>query len=157
MDVSMSMSGASEVSAMLAGAPTVARRATVAGTKAAQKVIIQSVRSKLNGPPRWGQRGKSRIYSENVRVGNQKGGAAGGYPGKFTGVLRKGVGGKKAPIIVGPAVVGGVGIGGRTNNLKKRNLEAKFPFFAPSVHESEAAVVTAYAAAWSAALDRLGR
>jgi hypothetical protein len=156
VDVSMSLSGASEVSAMLAGAPVVARRATVAGTKAAQKIIIQSVRSKLNGPPRWGHRGKSRIYAESVNKGKQRGGSAGGYPGKLTGDLRKGVGGKRAPIVVGPAVVGGVGIGKKVNNLKKRHLEERFPFFAPSVHESEAAVIAAYATAWSAALDKLG-
>lgn len=153
----MSMSGAEEAAAKLAGAPALARRGTVAGTKAAQRLIIKSVRSKLNGPPRWGHRGKSRIYAESVNRGSQRGtGGSGGTPGKLTGALRKGVGGKRAPIVLGPAVIGGVGIGGRTNNLKKRFLERRFPFFAKSVHEAEAGIPAIYAEAWGKALAKLG-
>lgn len=156
MDVSMSMSGASELSATLLSAPAIARRGSIAGTKAAQKILINAVRKNLNGPPRWGHRGKSRIYSENVDIGKQRGGAGGGMPGKFTGALRRGVGGKRAPIVVGPAVIGGVGVGGRTNNLKKGNLENRFPYFAPAVNSSRDSVRMAYAAAWGAALAKIG-
>jgi hypothetical protein len=156
MDVSMSMSGASELSAKLASAPAIARTGTVAGTKAAQRIVIKSVRSKLNGPPRWGHRGKSRVYSASIDRGNRRGtGGSGGTPGRFTGALRKGVGGKRKPIVVGPGVVGGVGIGGAVNNLKKGRLEQRFPFFAKAVHEVEPGLPAVYAAAWGAALAKL--
>lgn len=144
------------MSAALSAAPSIARRATVAGTKAAQKVLISAVRKNLSGPPRWGHRGSSRIYPTSVNIGTQRGGGIGGMPGRFTGAMRKGVGGKRVPIVVGPAVVGGVGIGGRVNNLKKGPLERKFPYFAPAVESSRDAVRLAYVAAWGAALAKIG-
>lgn len=157
MDVSMSMRGANELSASLLGAPVIARRATLAATKASQRIIIKSVRSKLNGPPRWGHRGKSRIYAESVNKGRQRGtGGSGGSPGKLTGALRKGVGGKRKPLVIGPAVVGGVGVGGATNNLKKRKLEQRFPYFGPGVRAVESEIPATYATAWGEAIAKIG-
>jgi hypothetical protein len=156
----MSMSGASALSAILKSAPVVARRATVTATKTAQRRMVASVRSNLNGPARYSHRGKSRVYGQEVNLGGIKArratGSRGGPPGKFTGVLSRGVGGKRIPIAFGPYVVGGVGIGGAVNDLKKAPLELKYPYFKPSIHAVEPEIPKIYAAEWAIALSKIG-
>lgn len=134
--------------------------ATVVATKKAQSEIVKNVKSRLRGRPRWNHRGRSRIYGAPVNIsGMSKNSPRGGGPGKFTGMLYAGVGGKKNVVSVGGTVKGGVGVGGsrlRPNNLKKRYLEARYPFFEPGVKAAEAKIGEVYATSWRAAIDRKG-
>lgn len=133
--------------------------ATIAATKAAQREVIKNVKKNLRGRPRWNQRGRSSVYPESVKLGGPRHSPRGGGPGKFTGMLVSGVGGKKRVVSVAGIVKGGVGVGGarlRPNNFKKRMLEAKYPFFEPGVKASEAKIGEVYATAWRKAIDRRG-
>lgn len=153
------MQGASELSAKLKSAPDIARRATVAATKTSQTALVRSVRAELGGAPRWGHRGKSRVYRASVDIGGRRArhvGSRGGPPGKFTGALQRGVGGKKTPLAFGSLVVGGVGVGGSVNNLKKNPLERRYPYFGNATRRVEAEIPRIYAAAWGVALAKIG-
>lgn len=135
-------------------------RATVTATRAVQRKLVSSIRSELNGPPRWNHRGRSRVYPTSVTLTGQPVHASrGGPPGKFTGDLRRGVGGKKSLASIGGHVTGGVGVGGGRipqNNLKKGKLEATYPFFGPGVRKVEPELGAIYDAAWTKALARRG-
>lgn len=130
------------------------RAATLVGMRKASQAIRRSVRKELSGPPRWGHRGRSRIYAESIELGFRNNPRGGGL-GKFTGLYRKGVGYKKRPVLEPgtETYVGGVGIGGShipTNNFKKR-YESIYPGFAPGVHKADAEVERAFFEAWRAA------
>jgi len=73
----------------------------------------------------------------------------------MTGVLYAGVGSKK-PRLVGNTWTGGVGIGAAPNNVKKRPLEAKFPYFRPAVEATEPQMLANYEKGWDAAISRMG-
>lgn len=153
--------GANEVIGELGKIGVRVDRATVTATRAVQRKLVSSIRSELNGPPRWNHRGRSRVYPTSVTLTGQPVHASrGGPPGKFTGDLRRGVGGKKSLASIGGHVTGGVGIGGSRalaqNNLKKGQLEAKFPFFGPAVRRVEPELAAVYDAAWTKALARRG-
>lgn len=156
MDLSISSKGLTELAKALRLAPMDARLATLLATKQAEALLVRRVRANLQGPPRWGHRGRSRVYPQSLTVsGARGGGGSGGHPGKFSGDMIRGVGGKKKPLVTGPNVFGGVGVGKPINNLKKGNLERRFPFFAPAVNASEAEIIAIYTAAWLAALSKL--
>lgn len=135
-------------------------RATVAATRAVQRKLIGAIKGELRGAPRWNHRGRSRIYSTQVTLtGKPVHAARGGPPGKFTGDLIRGVGGRKKLIAIGGHVTGGVGIGGARipqNNLKKRKLEERYPYFEPAVRRVEPELAAIYTAAWDKALMRRG-
>ena len=73
----------------------------------------------------------------------------------MTGVLYAGVGSAK-PKLVGNTWVGGVGIGAKPNNVKKKPLEAKFPYFRPAVEAVEPTMLANYEKGWDAAIARTG-
>jgi hypothetical protein len=135
-------------------------RATVAATRAVQRKLIRSIKGELKGPPRWNHRGRSRVYPTSVTLSGQPVHASrGGPPGKFTGDLIRGVGGKKNLASIGGRVTGGVGVGGGRipqNNLKKRKLEEKYPYFEPAVRKVEPELAVVYSEAWAKALARRG-
>lgn len=130
--------------------------ATLAATKKAQKEIVKNVRKNMRGRPRWNHRGRSRIYPADINVaGMPRHVPRSGGPGQLTGMLYAGVGGVKVPVSKFGIVKGGVGVGGkklRSNQLKKKMCEERYPFFEPGVHASEAAIGEMYAVAWKAAM-----
>jgi len=75
----------------------------------------------------------------------------------MSGVLYKGVGGVKRPKrdILGN-YVGGVGIGALPNNVKKRPLEAKYPYFKPAVDKVEPLMGKTFEKGWDKAIKREG-
>ena len=73
----------------------------------------------------------------------------------MTGVLYAGVGSAK-PKMIGNTYVGGVGIGAAPNNVKKRPLEAKFPYFRPAVEAVEPTMLANFEKGWTADVDRMG-
>lgn len=160
MPLTVKMLGVSELVVSMESIQKKVDLATVAATKRAQSEIIKNVKSRLRGRPRWNHRGRSRIYGADVNIpGMAKNSPRGGGPGKFTGMLYSGVGGKKNVVSIAGTVKGGVGVGGsrlRPNNLKKRYLEAKYPFFEPGVKAAEAKIGEVYATAWKAAIERRG-
>ncbi|RJQ68077.1 hypothetical protein D5S17_32765 [Pseudonocardiaceae bacterium YIM PH 21723] len=152
--------GAEKLRADLTQMTRNADRATIAATKKVQNKVKAAVRKNLNGRPRWNHRGKSAIFAEQVNIpGAPRNSPRSGGPGKFTGDLRRGVGGRRRLVSLGGRVVGGVGVGGGgipQNNLKKADLEDKYPFFAPGYRSVQTELPAIYAAAWEAAVLRMG-
>lgn len=154
MQVRASLAGQSALQAKLKATPSAVRSASRAATIVGSQLAVAEVRSNLRDSPRWGHRGKSKVYRQNITVSSAKGDGGGGpYPGSLSGDLIKGVGYKKKLDAVGPVVKGGVGIGKVVNNLKKKYLEENWPFFAPSMEDVTPDIVEAYAAAWTAAIQ----
>lgn len=132
--------------------------ATKAGIKRAQQRIKTEVRRDLRGAPRWGHRGKSSVYAEDVDLGFHNH-PRGGPIGKFTGDYYRGVGGKKRILLEGDGMyVGGVGIGGSKipqNNFKRR-WEVKYPTFGPAVDRASGEILSLYSFAWAKAWNKKG-
>lgn len=147
--------GLSELIARMRAAPEAVNLATRSATIAGSQIAVAEVRSNLRGSPRWGHRGRSRIYREGITVSSAKGDGGSGPPGKLSGDLLRGVGYKRVPVTRGGIVVGGVGIGKTVNNLKKRYLEENFPFFHSSIEAVEHDIFAVYEHAWAEALRRI--
>jgi hypothetical protein len=133
-------------------------KATLAALRVNQNKLKTAVRKNLRGSPRWTQKGANKITGKNYQVPGTTGqhnSARSGAPGKMTGVLYAGVGAAK-PRLVGNTWTGGVGIGAAPNNVKKRPLEAKFPYFRPAVEAVEPTMLANYEKGWAAAVDRMG-
>lgn len=133
-------------------------KATLAALRVNQNKLKTAVRKNLRGAPRWTQKGANKITGKNYQVPGTTGqhnSARSGAPGKMTGVLYAGVGAAK-PRLVGNTWTGGVGIGASPNNVKKRPLEAKFPYFRPAVEAVEPTMLANYEKGWTAAVDRMG-
>jgi len=133
-------------------------KATIAALRVNQNKLKTAVRKNLRGAPRWTQKGANRITGKNYQVPGTTGqhnSPRSGAPGKMTGVLYAGVGSVK-PKLVGNTWVGGVGIGASPNNVKKRPLEAKFPYFRPAVEAVEPTMLANYEKGWDAAIARTG-
>ena len=135
-------------------------KATLAALRVNQNKLKTAVRKNLRGEPRWTQRGANNITGArgNFQVPGTTGqhnSPRSGAPGKMTGVLYAGVGSAK-PRLVGNTWVGGVGIGANPNNVKKKPLEAKFPYFRPAVEAVEPTMLANYEKGWDAAISRMG-
>lgn len=133
-----------------------ADRATVEALRESQEMLEDEIRRGLQGPPRWGQRGRSARTGPAVRVGDGGHRPRGGGPGVLTGAMLEGVGGVRRPKRHGAAGwQGGVGVGGgRINRLKKGRLEARFPYFRPAVARVTPRLQTTFERAWSRAVHR---
>ena len=135
-------------------------KATLAALRVNQNKLKTAVRKNLRGEPRWTQRGANKITGArgNFQVPGTTGqhnSPRSGAPGKMTGVLYAGVGSAK-PRLVGNTWVGGVGFGANPNNVKKKPLEAKFPYFRPAVEAVEPTMLANYEKGWDAAISRMG-
>ena len=133
-------------------------KATLAALRVNQNKLKTAVRKNLRGQPRWTQKGNNKITGKNYQVPGTTGqhnSPRSGAPGKMTGVLYAGVGSAK-PRLVGNTWVGGVGIGANPNNVKKKPLEAKFPYFRPAVEAVEPTMLANYEKGWDAAISRMG-
>ena len=133
-------------------------KATLAALRVNQNKLKTAVRKNLRGTPRWTQKGANRVTGRNYQVPGTTGqhnSPRSGAPGKMTGVLYGGVGSAK-PKLIGNTWVGGVGIGAAPNNVKKKPLEAKFPYFRPAVEAVEPTMLANYEKGWDAAISRMG-
>ena len=133
-------------------------KATLAALRVNQNKLKTAVRKNLRGAPRWTQKGANQITGRNYQVPGTTGqhnSPRSGGAGKMTGVLYAGVGSAK-PKLIGNTWVGGVGIGAAPNNVKKRPLEAKFPYFRPAVEATEPQMLANYEKGWATAVDRMG-
>jgi hypothetical protein len=133
-------------------------KATLAALRVNQNKLKTAIRKNLRGEPRWTQKGNNRITGANYQVPGTTGQhnrARSGSPGRMTGTLYKGVGSAK-PVLQGNTWVGGVGIGAKPNNVKKRPLEGKFPYFKPAVEAVEPTMLENYEKGWDAAISRMG-
>ena len=151
-------SGVKEFKAVTEEIEANVNKATLAALRVNQNKLKTAVRKNLRGAPRWTQKGANKITGKNYQVPGTTGqhnSARSGAPGKMTGVLYAGVG-SATPRIVGNTWVGGVGIGAAPNNVKKRPLEAKFPYFRPAVEAVEPTMLANYEKGWAAAVDRMG-
>jgi len=132
------------------------QKATWFAVKENQRILKLAIRRNLRGAPRWNQRGAWEKVPA-VKLDGPTNAPRSGGPGKFTGALYRGVGGKKRPMIMpNGTVVGGVGIGGNINNLKKRPLEEKFPYFKPAVKATEPKMAQGYQKGWDKAVKKMG-
>ena len=131
-------------------------KATWFAVKENQRILKLAIRRNLRGKPRWNQRGASGSIP-GFKVPGPRHAPRSGGPGRFTGDLYRGVGGKKRPLFEpGGTVVGGVGVGGKINNLKKGTLEKKFPYFKPAVEATEPKMAQAYQKGWDKAINKMG-
>lgn len=134
-------------------------KATVSAIRANQNKIKAAVRANLKGAPRWTERaGKAhggKAFQVPGTTGQHNSPRSGG-PGTMTGDLLKGVGGKKLILEIAGTHIGGVGIGKNINNLKKGNLEAKFPYFRPAVEKVEPLMAATFDKGWDKAINKLG-
>jgi len=134
-------------------------KATIAALKTNQNKLKTAVRANLRGAPRWTQKGANKITGANFQVEGTKGQhhqPRGGGPGRMTGVLYKGVGGVRKPREYNGMFYGGVGVGANPNNVKKRVLEAKFPYFQPAVRKTEPIMAATFEKSWAKSIDRSG-
>ena len=151
-------SGVKEFKAVTEEIEANVNKATLAALRVNQNKLKTAVRKNLRGAPRWTQKGANKITGKNYQVPGTTGqhnSPRSGTPGKMTGVLYAGVG-SATPRIVGNTWVGGVGIGAAPNNVKKRPLEAKFPYFRPAVEAVEPTMLANYEKGWDAAIARTG-
>lgn len=151
-------SGVKEFKAVTTEIEANVNKATQAALRVNQNKLKTAVRKNLRGAPRWTQKGANRITGKNYQVPGTTGqhnSPRSGAPGKMTGVLYAGVGSAK-PKLVGNTWVGGVGIGASPNNVKKKPLEAKFPYFRPAVEAVEPTMLANYEKGWDAAIARTG-
>ena len=151
-------SGVKEFKAVTEEIEANVNKATLAALRVNQNKLKTAIRKNLRGAPRWTQKGAHRITGKNYQVPGTTGqhnSPRSGIPGKMTGVLYAGVG-SATPRIVGNTWVGGVGIGAAPNNVKKRPLEAKFPYFRPAVEAVEPTMLENYEKGWDAAIARTG-
>jgi len=133
-------------------------KATVSALRVNQNKLKTAVRKNLRNEPRWTQKGNNRVTGGNYQVPGttgQRNSPRSGGPGRMTGVLYAGVGAKK-PTLIGNTWIGGVGIGAAPNNVKKRPLEAKFPYFRSAVEKVEPTMLANYEKGWNKAVDRMG-
>jgi len=135
-------------------------KATVMAVKENQRILKLAIRRKLRGAPRWNQRGavgKGENKAPAINVGGPHHRPRSGPPGRLSGILYKGVGGRRRPLLrPGGVVIGGVGIGKNINLLKKGKLEKEFPFFKPAVEETEPKMARAYEKGWDKAVNKMG-
>lgn len=151
-------SGVKEFKAVTEEIEANVNKATLAALRVNQNKLKTAVRRNLRGAPRWTQKGNNKITGKNYQVPGTTGqhnSPRSGGAGKMTGVLYAGVGSAK-PRIVGNTWVGGVGIGAPPNNVKKRPLEAKFPYFRPAVEATEPHMLENYQKGWESAIARTG-
>ena len=156
--ISAIFSGINEFKAVTEEIEGNVNKATLAALRVNQNKLKTAVRRNLRGAPRWTQKGANKVTGRNYQVPGTTGqhnSPRTGAPGKMTGVLYAGVGSAK-PMLVGNTWVGGVGIGAAPNNVKKRPLEAKFPYFRPAVEATEPQMLENYTKGWDAAIARTG-
>lgn len=138
----------------LAAAAKRADKATLAALRANQNLLKREVRKGLRGGPRWGHRGKSSRTGAAVDLGFGHH-PRGGGPGKLTGALLGGVGSVRRPKRTADhGYVGGVGVGGNINNLKKGPLEARFPYFEPAFRRAYPKFAPTWEKAWAKAIHK---
>jgi len=156
--ISAIFSGVKEFNAVTEDIEARVDKATLAALRVNQNKLKTAIRKNLRGAPRWTQKGNNKITGKNYQVPGTTGqhnSPRSGGAGKMTGVLYAGVGSAK-PKIMGNSWVGGVGIGQNPNNVKKRPLEAKFPYFKPAVEAVEPTMLANYEKGWDAAISRMG-
>lgn len=128
--------------------------ASLKALKASQTVAKSSVKAKMRGRPRWDHRGKSSRTGDSVRLNlSPHHVTKGGGPGRLTGRLSGGIGGVRRPKpLPGGGFQGGVGAGGKLQNLYKRQVEDNYPYLAPGVKKAEPKMAVAWQAAWAKAV-----
>jgi hypothetical protein len=128
--------------------------ASLKALKASQSAAKSSIKAKMRGRPRWDHRGKSSRTGDSVRLNlSPHHVAKGGGPGRLTGRLAGGVGGVRRPKpLPGGGFQGGVGAGGKLQNLYKRQVEDKYPYIRPGVKAAEPKMAAAWEVAWARAM-----
>lgn len=127
---------------------------TASATKQAGSKIASTVKSGMRGRPRWDRRGKSSRTGPEVNLNlSPHHVTKGGGPGQLSGSLRKSIrksrkvrkeaGGYSIAVMSGGA--------GGPQNLYKRRVEAKQPYFAKGVKKAEPKIPPIFEAAWAKA------
>lgn len=155
--ISVLMSGVKEFKKSTAETQVRVDKATISALRENQRILKLAIRRNMRGKPRWNQRGKSKVYTNNYRVpGMEHNEPRSGGPGRFSGALYSGVGSARPKPGANGDIVGGVGIGGKINNFKKGKLERDFPYFRPAVEVTEPKMLGAYEKGWGKAIDKMG-
>lgn len=146
----MSVTGAGSLESALDAIAHRLAAASVIGVAASAASIREEIIASM-GAPRWGHRGRSRIYSEQVNIGKQKGGASSGPMGKFTGAYAASVMTKATG--TGTGAFGAVFLDpSKPGNTYKAGNEKKYPTFKPAALKGAASFRIACAKAWGMAL-----
>ncbi|MDH6108860.1 hypothetical protein P3T36_002991 [Kitasatospora sp. MAP12-15] len=130
-------------------------KASQAAIRKVQSTTKASIKSGMRGRPRWDRRGRSKIYAMGVNLNlsphvvSKQGG-----PGTFAGALFKSIRSSKKARNTGTGEFSGVvfsGGAGGPQNLYKKRVEAKFPYFAPGVNKAQPKFAKVWEDAWKKA------
>ncbi|AUG78098.1 hypothetical protein CFP65_3298 [Kitasatospora sp. MMS16-BH015] len=114
--------------------------ATIKALKASQRVTRTAIKGRMRGRPRWGHRGASARTGANVTVDRTQGRITrAGGPGKLSGALLASIRSSKQPRRKGDALSAAVMSGGAggPQNLYKKHVEARFPYFKTGAEAAE--------------------
>ncbi|PJN00790.1 hypothetical protein CG740_23070 [Streptomyces sp. CB01201] len=128
--------------------------ASLKALKASQSAAKSSIKAKMRGRPRWDHRGKSARTGDSVKLHlSPHHVSKSGGPGRLTGRLSGGIGGVRRPKpLPEGGFQGGVGAGGKLQNLYKRQVEDKYPYIKPGVRAAEPKMAAAWELAWAKAI-----
>jgi hypothetical protein len=131
--------------------------ASLKALRACQALAKRSIKTGMRGRPRWDHRGKSSRTGPTVSLDlSPHRVTKGGGPGRLTGRLSGGIGGVRRPKIdpLTGSVQGGVGAGGKLQNLYKRQVEQSYPYMRPGIAKATPKMTAIWVAAWGRATSK---
>lgn len=152
--IGIAVRGAKECAGAVSAMDARIEVATLKALKASQNAAKSSIKAKMRGRPRWDHRGKSSRTGDSVKLhlSPHRVTKAGG-PGRLTGRLSGGIGGVRRPKpLPGGGFQGGVGAGGKLQNLYKRQVEDSYPYIKPGIKTAEPKMAVVWQAAWAKAV-----
>ncbi|MEY9944884.1 hypothetical protein [Kitasatospora sp. GAS1066B] len=154
-DIGGTIAGVREVGDALTAMERRVDAATIKALKASQRVTRTAIRGRMRGRPRWGHRGASARTGPNITVDRQAGHITrSGGPGKLSGALLVSIRSSKAPRRKAAGLSAVVMSGGASGpqNLYKKIVEARFPYFATGAKAAEAKLPKIWADLWAKAV-----
>ena len=130
--------------------------ATIRAIKKSQSATKSAIKGRMRSRPRWDHRGRSGRTGPAVNLNlNPHHVTKNSGPGKLSGSLVGSIRGSKTPRKRGYQISGAVlsGSYGGPQNLYKKHVEAKYPYFAPGVKRAEKKLPSIWEKEWGKAIE----